>query len=172
MSRQNSVIDQQITDTITNLKLDDLSNVDVTGLQIGDLISYNGTNWVPQTPTPSGSSGKLVWTYANGYGVPASGQFQLSIDNNFSGTTQIRISETDKDGNDQSSAISYMGNTKNLLYLRTESAVDNAQTYTIGNNTDIGTYYQMDVVHVGSRSYGANNATTTDPEWKFQPYEA
>ena len=152
------------------LEITDNADVVITAPADGHVLSYQSGNWVNSAPNTV--SGKMVWTYATGFGVPANGTFNQNIDNNFSGSVQTKLSKIDKDGNDQSEAIEYMCGVKNLIYLRTQSAGSKAQTYTAGNCTDLTTYYQIDTAHVGSRSYGPNNATLTDLDWNFTPYEA
>ncbi len=141
-----------ITTNTTNIG----NNATAIGVNAGDITTLEA-NSVPKSAN---------WNYVTGYGIPASGTFQLA-GALWSTSTQVRISKTDLAGNDQSDLILYLLDeqvtTNFIKYDKTVS-----KSFTCSNISDLISYWQFDKVFTDYHSYG-NDTPETGVDYCLDP---
>ena len=129
---------------ITNEPLGELVDVSVGGALTDQILSYNGSIWVPVNP-PASASGYGDWDFDNGTATIDPGNQRLALNNAVKNlATEININNTNSAGTDMATLLSLVG-PGDAIYLQDQNDSSVAVVYDTTSSTDNGGWFTFGV---------------------------
>jgi len=152
-------VDTEIAAATPDLALDDLSDVDVIGVQDGQILGYNSAGLVWEPVENRGNKGIIslgfLWD-AGQTASPATGDISSDAATPAL-TTVLHISDTDENGDSIGFILDNI-TADDLLVLAERADDTNRQDYTVVSSVDMGTYHDIAVTYTSDGGLIPDNA--------------